>query len=290
MLNIIKKKCYNIIERRNQLENKNLLGGKEMKILECDFNQFKGWIIKGKKKSKKVIIVLPEYYSDAHEKMKKDIKKYKVLNNTDFILMGFERGFNLEKLSQEIRKLIIKLNIKYDTINVVGHSKAGIVAFELMEILDEIYYDKIINVSVPYKGTPLVEPKEMKKILYDKKILGFKYGKKLYEFYLKSFDGDYADKMICKNSPELRKINFKINKTKFINIVVKSTTIEFIFDILKLNFESSVLYVIDKIMKLDGDGIIPLKSQKIDRIGIPEKIISGTHKTGYRKTIKKFLK
>ena len=50
------------------------------------------------------------------------------------------------------------------------------------------------------------------------------------------------------------------------------------------------IYIIDKIMKLDGDGIIPLKSQKIDRIGIPEKIISGTHKTGYRKTIKKFLK
>lgn len=261
-----------------------------MKILECKFSQFKCWLLKDKKKSKKVIIVLPEYYSDAHEKMKKDIKKYKVLNDTDFILLGFERGFNLEKLSQEIRKLIIKLNIKYDTIHILGHSKAGIVAFELMEILDETYYDKIINVSVPYKGTPLVEPKEMKKILYNKKMLGFKYGKKLYEFYLKSFDGDYADKMIRENSPELKKINFKINKTKFINIIVKSTTIEFIFDILKLNFESSMLYLADKIMKLDGDGIIPLKSQKIDRIGITEKNISGTHKTGYRKTIKKFLK
>lgn len=261
-----------------------------MKILECKFNQFKCWILKGKKKSKKVIIVLPEYYSDAHEKMKKDIKKYKVLNDTDFIVMGFERGFSLKKLCKEIRNLILKIKIKYDTINVVGHSKAGIVAFELMEILDEDYYGKIINISVPYKGTPLVEPNEMKEILYNKKMLGFKYGKKLYEFYLKSFDGDYADKMICKNSPELRKINFKINKKKFMNIVVKSTTIEFIFDILKLNFESSMLYIIDKIIRLDGDGIIPLKSQKIDGIGRTEKIISGTHKTGYRKVIRKFLK
>lgn len=260
-----------------------------MKILECKFNQFKCWLLKENKRSKKIIIILPEYYSDAHEKMKKDIKKYKVLNDTDFIVMGFERGFCLEKLSQEIRKLVIKINIKYDTIHIVGHSKAGIVALKLMEILDEIYYDKIINISVPYKGTPLVEPEEMKKILYDKKILGFKYGKKIYKFYLKSFDGDYADKMICKNSPELRKINFKINK-KFMNIVVKSTTIEFIFDILKLNFESSMLYIIDKIIRLDGDGIIPLKSQKIDGIWGTEKIISGTHKTGYRKVIRKFLK
>lgn len=234
--------------------------------------------------------MLPEYYSDALEKMKKDIKRHKVLNDTDFIIIGFERGFNLEKLSQEIRNLVIKLNIKYDTINIIGNSKGGIVALKLMEILDEDYYEKIINVSVPYKGTPLVEPKEMKKILYDKKILGFKYGKKLYEFYLKSFDGDYADKMISKNSPELRKINLKINKRKFINVVVKATSLEFIFDFFKLNFESCILYFVDKIIRLDGDGIIPLKSQKIDGIGRTERIISGTHKTGYKKVIRKFLK
>ena len=126
----------------------------------------------------------------------------------------------------------------------------------------------------------------MKKILYDKKILGFKYGKKLYEFYLKSFDGDYADQMIRKDSTELRKINFKINKRKFINIVVKSTSLEFIFDFFKLNFESCILYLVDKIIRLKGDGIISIKSQKIDRIGITEKIISGTHKTGYRRAIK----
>ena len=261
-----------------------------MKILECKFNQFKCWLLKENKRSKKIVIMLPEYYSDAHEKMKKDIKKYKVLNDTDFIVIGFERGFCLEKLSQEIRKLVIKINIKYDTIHIVGHSKAGIVALKLMEILDEDYYEKIINVSVPYKGTPLVEPKEMRKILYDKKILGFKYGKKLYEFYLKSFDGDYADKMISKNSPELRKINLKINKRKFINVVVKATSLEFIFDFFKLNFESCILYFVDKIIRLDGDGIIPLKSQKIDGIGRTERIISGTHKTGYKKVIRKFLK
>lgn len=261
-----------------------------MKILECKFNQFKCWLLKENKRSKKIIIMLPEYYSDALEKMKKDIKKHKVLNDTDFIIIGFERGFNLEKISKEIRNLIIKINIKYHTIHIVGNSKAGIVALKLMEILDEEYYEKIINVSVPYKGTPLVEPKEMRKRLYDKKIFGFKYGKKLYKFYLKNFDGDYADKMICKNSPELRKVNLKINKKKFMNIVVKSTTLEFIFDFFKLNFESCSLYIINKIIKLDGDGIIPLKSQKIEGKGIIERIISGTHKTGYRKSIRKFLK
>ena len=56
-----------------------------MKILECKLNQFKCWLLKENKKSKKLIIILPEYYSDALEKMRKNIKKYKVLNDTDFI-------------------------------------------------------------------------------------------------------------------------------------------------------------------------------------------------------------
>lgn len=261
-----------------------------MRILECQCNQFKCWLLKEKNKSKKVIIMLPEYYSDALEKMRKNIKKYKILKDTDFILIGFERGFNLEKLSQEIRKLIIKLNIRYDTINIIANSKAGIVSLKLMEILDEDCYEKIINIAVPYKGTPLVEPKKMKNILYNKKILGVKYGKKIYKVYMKIFDGDYADQMIRENSPELRTLNFKINKTKFINIIVKATILEFIFDFFKLNFESCILYLADKILKLGGDGIIPLESQKIDKKGIIETIIPGTHRTGVKKAIKKFLK
>ncbi len=261
-----------------------------MRILECQFNQFKCWLLKEKNKSKKVIIMLPEYYSDALEKMRKNIKKYKILKDTDFILIGFERGFSLKKLSEEIRKLILKIKIKYDTINIVANSKAGIVALKLMEILDETYYEKIINVSVPYKGTPLVEPKKMKNILYNKKILGVKYGKKIYEVYMKIFDGDYADQMIRENSPELRTLNFKINKRKFMNIVIKCTTLELILDFFKLNFESCSLYFVDKILKLDGDGIIPLESQKIDEKGIIETIIQGTHRTGVKKAIKKFLK
>lgn len=48
-----------------------------MKILECKFNQFKCWLLKENKRSKKIVIMLPEYYSDAHEKMKKDIKNIK---------------------------------------------------------------------------------------------------------------------------------------------------------------------------------------------------------------------
>lgn len=261
-----------------------------MKILECKLNQFKCWLLKENKKSKKLIIILPEYYSDALEKMRKNIKKYKLLNDTDFILIGFERGFSLEKLSEEIRKLILKIKMKYEKINIIANSKAGIVSLKLMEILDEDCYEKIINIAVPYKGTPLVEPKKMKNILYNKQILGFKYGKRLYQFYLKNFDGDYADKMIRKNSPELKKINFKINKKKFINIIVKSTSLELIVDFFKLNFESCCLYFIDKIIKLEGDGIIPIESQKIDEKGIIETIIQGTHRTGVKKVIKKFLK
>ena len=74
------------------------------------------------------------------------------------------------------------------------------------------------------------------------------------------------------------------------NYVFKVSLIEFIKDTMKLNFESSALFVIDKIIKLNGDGIVSMKSQYLSDISIKQNIIYGTHKSGYKKVMKIVLK
>ena len=109
----------------------------------------------------------------------------------------------------------------------------------------------------------------------------------IYDFYMESFDGDFADQMIEEDSIILKEL--KINK--FVeNYILKVSAIEFIKDIIKLDFESSMLYLIDKLIKLNGDGIVALKSQYLSAIDIKQKLIFGTHKSGYKKVMKMILK
>lgn len=83
--------------------------------------------------------------------------------------------------------------------------------------------------------------------------------------------------------------NLKVNEL-IQNYVFKVSLIEFIKDTMKLNFESSALFVIDKIIKLNGDGIVSMKSQYLSDISIKQNIIYGTHKSGYKKVMKIVLK
>lgn len=64
--------------------------------------------------------------------------------------------------------------------------------------------------------------------------------------------------MIEEDSIILKKL--KINKLVE-NYILKVSLIEFMKDIIKLDFESSSLYLIDKLIKLNGDGIVSMKSQ-----------------------------
>ena len=249
----------------------------------------KAWITKANTKSnKKIVIILPEYYSEYYQS-EKIIRQWEVVGNfqyLDFLVMSFKRSFNFESLCMEIIKIIQKIKSKYKEIIVVGHSKGGVI---LQYISNEIkdYVDRMISISVPYKGTPLVELNEMKEILINKKILKIRYGKMIYDFYMESFDGDFADQMIEEDSIILKEL--KINK--FVeNYILKVSVLEFIKDIIKLDFESSMLYLIDKLIKLNGDGIVALKSQYLSAIDIKQKLIFGTHKSGYKKVMKMILK
>lgn len=249
----------------------------------------KAWITKANTKSnKKIVIILPEYYSEYY-KSEKIIRQWEVVGNfqyLDFLVMSFKRNFNFESLCMEIIKIIRKIKNKYKEIIVVGHSKGGVILQYISNSIKD-HVDRMISISVPYKGTPLVEPNEMKEILINKKILGIRYGKKIYDFYMESFDGDFADQMIEEDSFILR--NLKVNEL-IQNYVFKVSFIEFMKDSIKLDFESSLLYLIDKLIKLNGDGIVSMRSQYLQNKKIKQNIICGTHKSGYKKVMKIVLK
>lgn len=256
---------------------------------KIELSNVKVWITKANTKSnKKIVVILPEYYSEYY-KSEKIIRQWEVVGNfqyLDFLVMSFKRNFNFKKLCMEIIKIIQKIKSKYKEIIVVGHSKGGVI---LQYISNEIkdYVDRMISISVPYKGTVFANPEKMKEMLINKKILKIRYGKMIYDFYIESFDGDFADQMIEENSIILEKLKV----SKFVeNYILKVSALEFIKDIIKLDFESSMLYLIDKLIKLNGDGIVALKSQYLSDISIKQNITFGTHKSGYKKVMKMILK
>ena len=132
----------------------------------------------------------------------------------------------------------------------------------------------------------MYDGKKQKELLINKKILGIRYGKKIYDFYMESFDGDFADQMIEEDSFILR--NLKVNEL-IQNYVFKVSFIEFMKDIIRFDFESSALYLIDKLIELNGDGIVSISSQEI-KGKIKEEHLFGTHKSGYKKVMKRILK
>ena len=243
----------------------------------------KAWITKANTKSnKKIVVILPEYYSEYYQS-EKIIRQWEVKNFLyfDFLVMSFKRKFNLESLCNEIIKIIQKIKSKYKEIIVVGHSKGGVI---LQYISNEIkdYVDRMISISVPYQGTVFASPEKMKEILINKKILKIRYGKMIYDFYIESFDGDFADQMIEEDSIILKELKYN---NKIINFVAKATFSSFLKDLFSLNIESALLYLIDKVLKIKGDGIVPIDSQM--RNYKKDIKIKATHKTSYFVAIKK---
>ena len=91
--------------------------------------------------------------------------------------------------------------------------------------------------------------------------------------------------MIQENSEILNEVKYN---SKIINFVVKATFGCFIKDLFSLNVESALLYLIDKVLKIEGDGIVPIDSQM--RNYKKDIKIKATHKTAYSVAIKKIVK
>ena len=256
---------------------------------KIELKNIKAWNIKKNKKSNDTIVVLmPEYYADFY-KNEKLINKWLIGKHEDYLVIGFKRKFNFIELIKEIKEMTQKIMYKYKKVYLIGHSKGGVILNYLLneyETNNKIK-ENAIAMAVPYKGTPFASIKQMEKILKNKEIFGIEYGKILFDFYKKIFDGDFADQMLEEDSFILR--NLKVNEL-IQNDVFKVSLIEFIKDIIKLYFESSGLYLIDKLIKLEGDGIVSMKSQYLKNEKIKQTLLFGTHKSEYRKVMKKILK
>ena len=251
--------------------------------------KFKNTIVKLLKETKRnetLIVILPEYYWHKHLQIK-NIRDYKI-KGTDLLLVSYiKRKFNIGKLAKEIKKVLIKMNYKYKKIILVGKSKGGVVLQYLLKKLDERNYEKAIAISVPYKGTIFANPKELQRILKRKGRIG----RILFNTYIKIYEGGKPDIMIRKNWRQLQEINKNIIfNEKFENYILKNNLKNLILDLFKFDLESSFLYFLDKYLEVNGDGIVPMKSQYLKNKKIKQKLVFGTHKSAYQKVMKIVLK
>lgn len=243
-------------------------------------------MLKETKRNETLIIFMPEYYWYKHLSMK-NFSSYK-MKGTDVLLISYiNRKFNINKLAKEIKKIVIKMSYKYKKIILVGKSKGGIVLQYLLKKLDERYYKKAVAITVPYEGTIFANPKEMQRVLKRKGRMG----RILFKNYIKIYDGGKPDIMIRKDSKELQEINknIKFNK-KFENFILKCNLNNLIIDLLRFDFESSFLFILDKYLGVNGDGIVAMRSQMIKNRKVNNIFLNGTHKSAYRKVMKIVLR
>ena len=243
-------------------------------------------MLKETKRNETLIIFMPEYYWYKHLSMK-NFSSYK-MKGTDVLLISYiKRKFNINKLAKEIKKIVIKMSYKYKKIILVGKSKGGIVLQYLLKKLDERYYKKAVAITVPYEGTIFANPKEMQRVLKRKGRMG----RILFKNYIKIYDGGKPDIMIRKDSKELQEINknIKFNK-KFENFILKCNLNNLIIDLLRFDFESSFLFILDKYLGVNGDGIVAMRSQMIKNRKVNNIFLNGTHKSAYRKVMKIVLR
>lgn len=252
-----------------------------------DFKFFKEFKVNvdSKKNNEEVIIKLPEYFDYFYDENIKRIKEYIFCKKIDYRILGFKSSVNTKenfcKMLEEIERYIKEIYKKYKKVYVVGISKGGIINCLLYNKLMKNSNIKFINISTPYKGTIFADPEAVKKRLEERKI---PFRRSIYNTYFKIYDGNFPDQMIQQNSDILNEVKYN---SKIINFVAKATFSSFLKDLFSLNVESAFLYLIDKALRIKGDGIVSIDSQT--RNYKKDIKIKATHKTSYIIAIKKIV-
>lgn len=215
-------------------------------------------------KNKTLVVILPCYYIEQLEEVK---KRFKIKNKYDVIYICFNRKFDFGDVIKEIEKVILKMSRIYKKTIIIGYSKGGIVLNYL-----NLYSDKITYIcgSTPHKGV-WYTPKEAFYNRVKNPIIR--------KMYSKFIDNDFADTMIGENNPIIKKM--KINNITR-NYVIFLTKKEIVKAIKERDIETIALAIVDKLIGIKGDGMIPKESQEIN-----ENIyIEGSHANGFQKIMK----
>lgn len=151
----------------------------------------------------------------------------------------------LEESSKDIAEFVNSLSEEYEQIFLVGHSKCGLCLYNASH-----YCEKgitLVTISTPFSGTIIVDKETVEKKLKIRIL------KKIYNMI---FSDHNVDRDIIPNSQFIQNMQEAIYK-EHINITSSLKNICSCKDIMDL-----LLFILDKILKINGDGIVPLNSQK----------------------------
>lgn len=189
------------------------------------------------------------------------MKTFEVDFDTDATVYTFYFTFECAGLtisSEEITNFVNNLSDSFNQIYLIGHSKCGPCLYKTTELCNRKV--NLITISSPFKGTKVADKSMMEKEL--------KY-KLLINFYNKIFSNHNVDKDIAPNSEFIK--NFTFSKLEnHINITASLDHLTSCEDLIDL-----FLYFFNKVMKINGDGIVPLESQELNNVETYH--ISGSH-------------
>ena len=169
----------------------------------------------------------------------------------------FECG-GLEKSSEEIAKFVNEqLLERFEQIFLIGHSKCGVCLYNASRYIQQGKVT-LVTISAPFKGTVVADKEYMENIL--------KY-RLLTLIYNMIFSDHNVDRDIKPDSEFIRMINSEIQTTQSYIFMEHINIIAMLDDILSCqNLVDFFLYIWNKAIKLEGDGIVPISSQKTKEI------------------------
>lgn len=173
----------------------------------------------------------------------------------------------LEESGKEISNFINSKSKEYDEIILIGHSKCGVCFANAAKWIEPSV--TIVTVSAPFSGTPAADEKAVSKNL---NLLEEK-------AYFLIFSNHNVDQDIMPDSEFIENANYSgLQKHHHINIISTCPR-------KSLNLIDLLLIHIDKKF-IDGDGIVPTKSQELIFEDTITKNIEATHATSLQEAIK----
>ena len=151
----------------------------------------------------------------------------------------------LEESSKEIADFVNNLSKNYEQIFLVGHSKCGLCLYNASHYCKKEI--TLVTISTPFDGTIIADKKTVEKRLKSRIL------KKIYNVI---FSDHNVDKDIIPNSQFIQNMQNATYK-EHINITSSLKNVFSCKDIMDL-----LLFIWDKTMRINGDGLVPLNSQK----------------------------
>ncbi len=178
------------------------------------------------------------------------MQQFKLKISKDITIYAFYFTFEcigMEESSREIAIFVNSLYNKYEQIFLIGHSKCGLCLYNASHYCRNVI--TLVTISTPFKGSIIADKKAMDKILKSRI---------LKTVYNAIFSNHNVDKDIIPNSQFIQNLQSASYK-EHINIISSLKKISSCKDFMDL-----LLLFWDKILQINGDGIVPHDSQIIN--------------------------